>query len=150
MIIVLQRVNQAEVKVEEEAVATIGKGFLLLVGIRVGDTIETCIKMARKISLLRAFADGEGKMNLGIKEVQGKILSVPQFTLLANIQKGNRPGFDFAADSETAKRLWHEFNQKLSENGNKVVEGIFATHMHISLVNDGPVTFVIDSHEILD
>ncbi|MFH1394836.1 MAG: D-aminoacyl-tRNA deacylase [Candidatus Omnitrophota bacterium] len=145
MKIVLQRVKSAEVKVGAELVASIGKGFLLLVGIRKGDTVQTCAQMARKISTLRIFEDTAGKMNLDIKQVFGEILSVPQFTLLANVDKGNRPGFDNAADPENAKDLWHKFNQKLIENGIKVFEGVFASHMHISLVNDGPVTFVIDS-----
>ncbi|MBU0683358.1 MAG: D-aminoacyl-tRNA deacylase [Candidatus Omnitrophota bacterium] len=149
MKIVVQRVKSAEVRVEEELTAEIGKGFLLLVGVEKGDSVQTSAEMARKISALRIFDDSFGKMNLDIRQVSGEILSVPQFTLLANIGKGNRPGFDNAALPENAKNLWQKFDQKLIENGIKVFEGIFASHMHVSLVNDGPVTFVIDSREIL-
>ncbi len=144
MRIVLQRVKEASVAVDGKVIASIGKGFLLLVGVSRDDTERIAEPMARKISSLRVFEDSEGKMNLDIRETEGEVLSVPQFTLLGNTEKGNRPGFDNAAEPEKAKAIWESFNSHLESGGIKVSGGEFAAHMEVSLVNDGPVTFVLE------
>lgn len=144
MKIVLQRVSEASVKVGGAVKAKIGKGFLLLVGIGSDDTEETASTLAHKVSKLRVFEDEDKKMNLALKAINGEILSVPQFTLLGNTDKGNRPGFDDAASPEKAESLWRFFNKTLVSNGINVQEGEFGAHMDVSLVNDGPVTFVLD------
>jgi D-tyrosyl-tRNA(Tyr) deacylase len=101
--------------------------------------------MAQKISKLRVFEDEQGKMNLDLEKVNGEVLSVPQFTLLAKTEKGNRPGFDLAAAPAEAETLWKQFNNALRSRGISVREGEFGASMEVSLVNDGPVTFVFDS-----
>lgn len=144
MRIVLQRVKEASVSVGGEKKASIGKGLVLFVGIGKEDTVETAERMAGKISRLRVFEDEKGKMNLDIKEVYGEILSVSQFTLLGNTSKGNRPGFDSAADPEPAKKLWEQFNNDIIKRGISLKKGAFGACMDVKIVNDGPVTFVID------
>ena len=145
MRIVLQRVKNASVEVGGKSISSIKSGFLLLVGVAKGDSSSEAKELAEKVSKLRVFEDQEGKMNLDAKELKKEILSVPQFTLLGSTDKGNRPGFDDAASPEEAKSLWKEFNSFLSSFGIKVEEGEFGEHMEVSLVNDGPVTFVLDS-----
>jgi len=147
MRIVLQRVKEAAVAVDGEEKAVIGKGLLLLVGVGKDDTSETVERMARKITKLRTFEDEHGKMNFDVVSVAGKVLSVPQFTLLGRTEKGNRPGFDDAAPPVEAEALWKKFNDELRRGEIPVEEGIFGAHMEIRLVNDGPVTFVLDSKE---
>lgn len=142
---VLQRVKKASVTVGGRNISSIGVGFLILVGVGKGDTSKEAKDMAEKISKLRVFEDNEGKMNLDISQVGGEVLSVPQFTLLGSTDRGNRPGFDDAASPEEAKSLWKEFNSFLVSRGIKVKEGEFGSHMEVELVNDGPVTFVLDS-----
>ena len=144
MKVVLQRVKEASVAVEGKEKAAIKTGFLLLVGISKEDAPETVSKMAQKISKLRVFEDEQGKMNLDVAEVGGEILSVPQFTLLADTQKGNRPGFDQAATPQNAETFWRSFNDALRSGGVSVAEGEFGAHMEVSLVNDGPVTLVME------
>lgn len=144
MRIVVQRVKKAAVDAGGERIAFIENGFLLLVGIDSEDTRQIAGKMAKKISGLRVFEDTAGKMNLTLHQVKGKVLSVPQFTLLANTSKGMRPGFDNAAEPDKAEELWKSFNSALQKTGIPVSEGKFGAHMEVSLVNDGPVTFVID------
>jgi len=145
MRIVLQRVKKAVVTVQNKKIASIEKGFLLLVGIGRQDTSLIIEKAAQKISTLRIFEDDNGKMNLNIQQAAGGVLSVPQFTLLANTEKGNRPGFDNAARPDKAEVLWKNFNSVLKKMGTPVSEGKFGAHMEVSIVNDGPVTFIIDS-----
>ena len=145
MRIVLQRVKKAAVIVEGKEKAAIGAGFLLLVGVGRGDVPETAEVVARKISKLRVFENGQGKMNMDIKEVCGEVLSVPQFTLLGKTEKGNRPGFDLAAAPAEARVLWQRFNDALRSRGVPVRGGEFGARMEVTLVNDGPVTFVIES-----
>ena len=145
MRIVLQRVKKASVTVDGEVISSIGKGFVLLVGVAKRDTDQTARPMARKISALRVFEDSGGKMNLDLREAGGEVLSVPQFTLLGNTDKGNRPGFDDAAPPQEALAIWKRLNEHLGSAGIKVSSGKFAAHMEVSLVNDGPVTFVLDS-----
>jgi D-tyrosyl-tRNA(Tyr) deacylase len=147
MRVVLQRVREAAVTVEGQYTNSIDKGLLLLVGIGRKDSAETVKAMAQKVSKLRIFEDKDGKMNLDVTQVSGKILSVPQFTLLGDTTKGNRPGFDDAAFPEDAKILWEEFNKALERKKIPVKEGEFGSHMEVSLVNDGPVTFILDSKQ---
>ncbi len=145
MRVLVQRVESAEVSVEGRKVAATGKGMLLLVGIAKDDTVEDIDRLAKKVISLRIFEDDNGKMNLNIKQADGEVLSVSQFTLYANTQKGNRPGFDHAAAPETAKEYWERFNELLRKDGLKVEEGIFGANMRVGLVNDGPVTIMLDS-----
>lgn len=145
MRILVQRVKSADVIVEGRKVAETGKGMLLLVGIAKDDTVEDIERLARKIINLRIFADENGKMNLNIKQAGGEVLSVSQFTLYADTKKGNRPGFDRSAAPEIAKEYWERFNELLRKEGIKVEEGVFAADMQVSLVNDGPVTIMLDS-----
>ncbi|MFH1878572.1 MAG: D-aminoacyl-tRNA deacylase [Candidatus Omnitrophota bacterium] len=145
MKIVLQRVKEASVTVAGEIVSRIQGGYLLLVGIAKPDTAVTAGSMAAKIAKLRIFEDDAGKMNLDIRQVKGWILSVPQFTLLARTEKGARPGFDNSAPPEYAELLWHTFNNALISHGIQVLNGVFGAHMEVRLINDGPVTFVLDS-----
>lgn len=145
MRVVLQRVKSAKVKVDGPDKAEIGKGLLLFVGIGKDDTNEDIRRLARKVVNLRIFEDRDGKMNLNIKQVQAQVLSVSQFTLFADISKGNRPGFEPAASPGMAKELWEQFNDLLREDHVHVKEGIFGARMEVELVNDGPVTIWLDS-----
>ena len=144
MKVVIQRVKNASVAIDDDVKSEIGGGFLALVGIAKNDTSNEIDNIAGKISKLRIFEDIHGKMNLDIIETGGEVLSVPQFTLLGRTDDGNRPGFDLAAVPDEAKRLWKEFNAKLREAGIPVAEGEFGAHMEVSLINDGPVTFVLE------
>lgn len=145
MRILVQRVESADVSVDGRMVAVTGKGMLLLVGIGQDDTIEDIEWLAKKVINLRIFDDENGKINLNIKQAEGEVLSVSQFTLYADTKRGNRPGFDQAADPETAKEYWERFNELLRKEGMKVEEGIFGANMQVGLVNDGPVTLMLDS-----
>ena len=144
MKVVVQRVTTATVRVNEEIVSEIGKGFLLLVGIHKDDDENILEKVAQKILGLRIFTDSNGKMNENIFQAKGTILSVPQFTLLGDTSKGNRPGFDQSGKPEKAKELWKIFNNMLKLKNIIVKEGAFGEHMQVSLTNDGPVTFIIE------
>ena len=144
MKVVLQRVIEASVAVDDRTVASIGKGLLLFIGIEKGDTAEMAESVAGKVCRLRVFEDTEGKMNLDIRQVAGEVLSVPQFTLVGDISKGNRPGFDNAAPPERAVKLWQKFNDAITVFDVAVAPGEFGAHMNVSLVNDGPVTFIVD------
>lgn len=144
MRIVIQRVNNAKVKINEKTVGKIKNGLLLLIGLKTGDDLSTIKKAANKISKLRIFEDVEGKTNLSLKDVEGEILSVSQFTLLANTKKGNRPSFVEAMRPPKSKELWDAFNQELRLNGFHVETGKFGANMKVSLENDGPFTIVLD------
>ncbi len=144
MQIVLQRVKSAYVRVDGQVVGSIEAGYLLLVGIENTDTPQIIEKNARKIANFRVFEDNQGKMNLDIIQTGGAILSVSQFTLCANMDKGNRPGFDQAALPDKAIPLFDLFNEHLKSFGIKIETGTFGAHMEVSLVNDGPVTFMIN------
>lgn len=146
MRIVLQRVKSASVSIEDSVVGEISQGFLLLVGVGPEDTSDDASYLARKIAGMRIFSDENGKMNLSIDQIGGKILSVSQFTLFADTKKGNRPSFTGAASPEAANQLYEEFNEKLrTEYGLTVETGEFGADMQVSLVNDGPVTIILDT-----
>lgn len=144
MRIVIQRVICAEVKVDERVVGRIGKGYLILFGAASNDNEQDCVRLAQKISKLRIFEDENGKTNLGIMDVGGEILSVSQFTLLADCSRGNRPSFINAAKPDEAIRLYQLFNDELRKCGLRVETGVFGADMRVSLVNDGPFTVVLE------
>ena len=145
MKIVLQRVKYASVSVTDEQIAEIGTGLLLLVGIARGDGKAKVDWLAEKVTGLRVFADAEGRMNLDVREGGGEILAVSQFTLLADTRKGKRPSFVDAAPPEEAEMLFNYFCQQLREAGVDSVEtGSFGAMMDVTLVNDGPVTIVLE------
>lgn len=144
MRVVLQRVREASVKVDGQFVGRIGKGWLILFGVHKGDSIEGVEWLVEKCVNLRAFADDAGKMNLSVLDVGGEILVVSQFTLAGDCRKGRRPGFDQAAAPQDANGLYEAFCERLAASGLPVERGVFQADMQVSLVNDGPVTFVID------
>ena len=145
MRVVIQRVSKANVVIDEKENGAIGRGLLLLVGVEEEDTKEDVDYLTRKISNLRIFEDEAGKMNLSLREVKGEILSISQFTLHADTKKGNRPSFIKAAKPQKAESLYEELNQNLRNEGFKVETGVFGADMAVSLINDGPVTILIDS-----
>ncbi len=147
MKIVIQRVTYADVKVENKIVGSIDQGFLVLVGFGLADDLPTIKKLAKKTVDLRVFEDENGKMNLSLKDVNGKILSISQFTLYGDVTTGRRPSFTKSAKSEQARELYNFFNQELEELGIIVEKGIFQAEMKVSLTNDGPVTIIIDSED---
>ena len=145
MKIVVQRVSQASVKVSGEIVGEISKGLLLLIGIEENDEKKDAEWLAKKILDLRIFSDEEGKMNRSVKDINGEILCVSQFTLIADYKKGNRPSFIKAAKPEKAVPLFEYFKGLIKSSGLKTESGIFGADMKVSLLNDGPVTIVMDS-----
>lgn len=147
---VVQRVSNASVEVNSKIVGEIEKGFLVLVGIKIDDTKEIADFMVSKLAKLRIFEDEAGKMNLSIKDVKGKLLLVSQFTLYANCKGGNRPDFINAAKPEYAKELYEYVVQKCKQEGIEVQTGIFREEMKVRLLNDGPVTIIMDSSEIMN
>ncbi|WP_026693808.1 D-aminoacyl-tRNA deacylase [Peribacillus kribbensis] len=147
MRIVLQRTGPASVKVKSRIIGQIEKGFVLLVGITHGDTEEDADYLAEKVVNLRVFEDENEKMNLSLKDTGGDILSISQFTLYGDCRKGRRPNFMNAARPEEARHMYDLFNAKLQERGVHVETGEFGAMMDVSLVNDGPVTLIIDSKE---
>ena len=144
MRIVVQRVKKAEVNVNGKTVSSIGNGLLLLIAIEKGDTTKEVEYLARKVCNLRIFSDAYGKMNLSVKDINGEVLIVSQFTLASHIRKGNRPSFDNAADRDTAISLYKLFIKKIQNEVKVVKEGIFGAYMEVSLVNNGPVTFILE------
>ena len=144
---VIQRVTQAEVVIEQQSVGKIAQGFMILLGIHESDTIDDVAYLVRKISKLRVFEDDGGKMNLSLQEINGSILSVSQFTLYADTKKGNRPSFIEAARPEVAIPLYEQFNKQLKELAIPVETGEFGADMKVSLINDGPVTIIIDTND---
>jgi len=143
---VIQRVSEASVVVEDEKVANIQQGLLVLLGIEIEDTKEDADWLANKISALRILSDSEGKMNNSILDVDGDVIVVSQFTLHAKTKKGNRPSYIKSARPEQAIPLYELFKEELSQLiGKKVQSGVFGADMQVSLVNDGPVTIIIDT-----
>lgn len=145
--IVLQRVSRASVRVEGETVGTIGRGLVVLVGVEEGDGIEQVERAVGKLAGLRVFEDADGKMNLGPREAGAALLVVPQFTLAASLSKGRRPSFARAAAPEVAEPLVEEIVRRLREEDLTVETGRFGAFMEVELVNDGPVTLVLDVDE---
>lgn len=145
MRVVLQRVSHASVTVEEKVIGKIQRGFLLLVGVTHDDTIEDMEYLVRKIVQMRIFEDEEGKLNRSIQDIGGEILSVSQFTLYADTKKGNRPSFSKAAPGDVALEMFEQFNGLLRDTGIPVETGQFGADMKVELLNDGPVTILLDS-----
>lgn len=147
MKIVLQRVKKASVVVGADVVGRINRGLCLLVGVETGDGEEDVRFLANKIVELRIFPDEDGKMNLSVRDISGGILAISQFTLVGSVKKGRRPSFDKAEEPERAEELFGAFVDCLREVGMHVETGIFAAKMEVSLVNDGPVTFILESQK---
>lgn len=146
---VIQQVKNANVVVNNEEISKIDKGFLVLLGIKDNDTMDDLAYVKKKIEKLRIFEDNDGKMNLSISDVGGKILLVSQFTLFGDVRKGNRPSFIEAARPEKANEFYEIMKNELIADGFEVETGKFQTHMEVGLVNDGPTTILIDSERIL-
>lgn len=144
MKLVVQRVKNANVKVEGKTVGEIEQGFLVLLGVTHTDTKETADYLVKKLCNLRIFEDENEKMNLSLKDVGGKLLIVSQFTLYADCTGGNRPSFVNAAKPDMANELYEYFCEKCKENGIEVQKGIFGADMKVSLLNDGPVTIILE------
>ncbi|MBW3087779.1 D-tyrosyl-tRNA(Tyr) deacylase [Bifidobacterium sp. 82T24] len=156
MRIIVQKVSQASVDVVPESPQdepftpqSIGPGYMLLVGVADADGAEQVSWLARKIAHLRVFEDENGKMNRSLLDVGGEVLSISQFTLFADVRKGNRPGFTGAGKPDHAERIWHGFNEELASYGVVVREGRFGAHMQVSLTNDGPVTISYDTDVLM-
>ena len=139
--------SRAEVRVAGKKCGEIAQGYLIFVGFGKNDDAEVSAKMAKKIKNLRIFSDEKGLMNRSITEVEGRILSVPQFTLYADTKSGNRPSFTQSAPAQTAKILYEAFNEQLRAEGLTVETGIFQADMAVETINEGPVTIIIDSEE---
>ena len=144
MKLVVQRVKKAEVKVDGNIIGKIDKGFLVLIGIKVGDTKEQADDLVKKLCNLRVFSDENDKMNLSIKDVKGKLLIVSQFTLYGDCSQGNRPSFIEDARPEEANPLYEYFCNQCELNNIEVQKGIFGADMKVELINDGPVTIIIE------
>ncbi|SMP18786.1 D-aminoacyl-tRNA deacylase [Chryseobacterium profundimaris] len=145
MKVVIQRVSESHVKVDGNIVGQIGKGLMLLVGIDENDTETDADWLVQKILNLRIFGDENGKLNLSVQDIKGEILCISQFTLIADYKKGNRPSFIKAAKPDKAIPLFDYFKEEISKSGLKTESGIFGADMKVSLINDGPVTIVMDS-----
>ena len=140
----VQRVRQASVTIEEKLYSQIGQGLLVLLGVEKGDTEKEAEWIAKKISALRIFEDDAGKMNLSVRDINGNLLVVSQFTLAGDTSRGNRPGFEHAALPDEAKKLYEFTVQKLREQNIPTETGVFQADMQVMLINDGPVTFMLE------
>jgi D-tyrosyl-tRNA(Tyr) deacylase len=145
MITILQRVKKAQVRIEGQPLSEINRGILALVGVHQNDTLEDANYLANKIPVLRIFPDETGKMNKSLLDVHGELLLVSQFTLLGNVHQGRRPGFTDAALPDKAIPLLSELKSQIEKQGVIVKEGRFGAMMEVELINDGPVTFILDS-----
>ncbi len=145
---VVQRVSRAEVRVEGRSTGRIGRGLAVLLGVARGDGEPDAVFLAEKVAALRIFEDPVGKMNLSVRDVGGGVLVVSQFTLLGDARKGNRPGFSDAAPPEEANALYERFCALVRERGVEVATGVFRASMEVELVNDGPVTILLDSRKL--
>ena len=144
MKIIVQRVKQAQVSIDGQVYSQIKQGLVLLVGVGPEDQPEDLDYAVRKLVNMRIFSDAEGKMNLSVKDIEGEILSISQFTLFADTKKGNRPAFTGAAKPDVAEAFYLEFNQELAKEV-PVQTGIFGADMQVELINDGPVTIILDT-----
>jgi D-tyrosyl-tRNA(Tyr) deacylase len=144
MRVLIQRVSRAQVSVDETVLGSIEQGLLLFIAIENHDTWATLQKMADKVLAYRVFSDPEGKMNLSVKDIKGGVLAISQFTLAADTRKGLRPGFSNAAPPGRAEDLYNQFITLLKQQHKTVATGRFAANMQIELVNDGPVTFMLE------
>ncbi len=142
---VVQRVLEASVTVEGEVVAATGAGLVVLLGVANGDTVETAGRLAVKVAQLRIFENQDGRFDRSLLDVRGQALVVSQFTLIADTTKGNRPSFTDAARPEVAEPVYRAFSAALEVEGVRVARGVFGARMEVSLVNDGPVTIVLDA-----
>jgi len=142
---VVQRVSRAAVRVDSRTVGEIGAGLVVLLGVAAGDTREAAETMAEKVATLRIFADAAEKMNLSVEEIHGAVLAISQFTLFGDVRRGRRPSFIAAARPEEAMPLYEEFVRLLRQRGLRVECGVFGAMMEVELVNDGPVTILLDS-----
>ena len=142
---VVQRVSSARVEVDGRIAGQIGLGLLVLVAVRQGDATREVAWLAEKILNLRLFGDSEGKMNLSVGDIGGEILAVSQFTLYGDCRRGRRPSYSEAAPPQVAQALYDDFVRKLRDSGLKIEQGVFQAHMDVHLVNDGPVTVLVDS-----
>ncbi len=142
---VIQRVTRASVEVEGQIVSRIGAGLLVLLGVAKGDDERDLSYLLEKLQTLRIFGDDQGKMNRSLVDVGGALLLVSQFTLLGDTSKGRRPGFDLAASPEAARALYEQAVERLRSAGLTVETGVFGAHMQVELLNDGPVTLIVDS-----
>lgn len=145
---IIQKVTSASVKVENELISEIGNGYMILLAVKETDDKDDLSYIKRKISNLRIFEDNEGKMNLSLKQTGGEILLVSQFTLYGDARKGNRPSFTESAGLEKANNYYEKLRDELIDEGFNVKTGKFQAHMEVSLVNDGPVTIILDSERI--
>ena len=145
MRVVIQRVSEASVKVDNQIVGEIGKGLMLLIGVDESDENSDADWLVKKILDVRVFSDDEGKMNHSVKDINGEILCISQFTLISDYKKGNRPSYIKAARPEKAIPLFEYFKEELKKSGLKTESGIFGADMKVSLINDGPVTLVFNS-----
>jgi D-tyrosyl-tRNA(Tyr) deacylase len=145
---VLQRVTGAHVSVDGEIVGAIDQGIMVLLGVEQGDGPQDAAQLAKKTAELRLFEDADGKMNLSVEDIGGQLLVVSQFTLAADCRKGRRPGFSRAAPPEIAETLYLDYIEHLRQRGLSVATGRFQAMMQVHLVNDGPVTFLLDSHKV--
>jgi len=145
--VVIQRVSEASVTVDRQTVGAIGQGLMVLLGVAQGDTSQEAKFLAEKTAGLRIFEDDAGKMNRSVEEIGGSLLVVSQFTLLGDCRKGRRPGFTGAAPPELADQLYEEFVAALRSRGVNVATGVFRADMQVALVNDGPVTMLLDSRK---
>lgn len=148
MKVILQRVTHASCVVDEQVTGEIKDGYMALVGISTEDQEDVLEKMADKVVNLRIFSDEEGKMNRSLLDVKGEILSISQFTLYADAKKGRRPSFTHAAKPDVSLPMYNQFNELLKAKGVHVETGIFGADMKISLLNDGPVTIILDSDQL--
>ena len=144
MRILVQRVSGATVSVDGEVVGAVGRGFLVLVGVTHGDTADTAARLAGKTARLRVFTDADGLMNLALPDVHGGVLAVSQFTLYADARKGNRPSFVAAAAPDVGEAVYEAYVTALRAEGVPVETGVFGAHMQVELVNDGPVTILLE------
>ncbi len=145
---VIQRVKEAQITVEQQVTGRIEQGIVALVGFAEADKPEDLDWMARKIAGLRIFNDGDGKMNLSVGQVNGKILVVPNFTLYGDVSRGRRPSFTSAAQPQVAEQLFDQFVAALAGQGVEIAQGEFGASMQVNIVNDGPVTLIIDTESV--